>query len=522
MDKKNLSGQSGGYCLSITREKLLTLWLAALLLFLGAAASVYGWLQLQADKTGWSYMEYVKLVIGSGGGLFLFCSGVVTAYTAVRDAFWPQKSTLANSIRSQLPYPEAAPGVQELFAMVDKDIGENGQWFDRVAVGKEWVLGETASYIPRIRLFFGRDEIKSHRSGNHVNTTRIVELYILDDRRQHRVLTLRNPKELQPLLSCISLRAPDALCRPYSEYAVWLNKSDMEWENMLREYRVRQGKRETEAFQSQNADSMISQNITLTFPDGDVTSRVTPDLVRQTLTECLKQGEGVFSLTLGKPAVKNGSRFVELSCFAGVYEETENPSSQELEELGEAELFLRMTSDKETEKIYGKACQTDIRTAEKILLAWCRGEIPNLEDWETVVVDSGKKQEEKRKTFPPRLEIMFSSGVFQSHDRFTLEDIEVAAEGLLGGSYRTVDLTLPGGYLWMQVHGGDKTDGRCRVSVTRADSDKLRYFRILCTHKQAAAWLMEFAEGRFRPDWKEWKDYTRRAEKENKKNRRNM
>ena len=63
MDKKNLNGQSGGYCLSITREKLLTLWLAALLLFLGAAASVYGWLQLQADKTGWSYMEYVKLVI---------------------------------------------------------------------------------------------------------------------------------------------------------------------------------------------------------------------------------------------------------------------------------------------------------------------------------------------------------------------------------------------------------------------------------------------------------------------------
>ncbi len=66
LDKKNLNGQSGGYCLSITREKLLTLWLAVLLLFLGAAASTYGWLQLQADKTGWSYMEYAKLVIGSG------------------------------------------------------------------------------------------------------------------------------------------------------------------------------------------------------------------------------------------------------------------------------------------------------------------------------------------------------------------------------------------------------------------------------------------------------------------------
>lgn len=72
----------------------------------------------------------------------------------------------------------------------------------------------------------------------------------------------------------------------------------------------------------------------------------------------------------------------------------------------------------------------------------------------------------------------------------------------------------------MGIYGGDKTDGRCRVSVTRADPDKLRYFRNLCTHRQAAAWLREFARGTFRPDWKEWKDYTRQAEKESKKGER--
>ena len=42
----------------------------------------------------------------------------------------------------------------------------------------------------------------------------------------------------------------------------------------------------------------------------------------------------VFSLTLEKPAVKNGSRFVALFCFAVFYGETENPSFQEPEELG--------------------------------------------------------------------------------------------------------------------------------------------------------------------------------------------
>jgi len=100
------------------------------------------------------------------------------------------------------------------------------------------VLAEKASYIPRIRVFFGRDEIRTHRSGERVNTSRILELHILDDRRQHQITILHNPKELQALLDCISLRAPDALRRPYSEYISWIQKSDMEWENMLREYRA--------------------------------------------------------------------------------------------------------------------------------------------------------------------------------------------------------------------------------------------------------------------------------------------
>jgi hypothetical protein len=42
----------------------------------------------------------------------------------------------------------------------------------------------------------------------------------------------------------------------------------------------------------------------------------------------------VFSLTLEKPAVKNGSCFVALFCFTVFYGETENPSFQEPEELG--------------------------------------------------------------------------------------------------------------------------------------------------------------------------------------------
>lgn len=64
MSGKNQGAPAGGYCRSITRRKLLSLWLAALLLFMGVAVCVYGWTELQADKSAWNYMEYVKLVIG--------------------------------------------------------------------------------------------------------------------------------------------------------------------------------------------------------------------------------------------------------------------------------------------------------------------------------------------------------------------------------------------------------------------------------------------------------------------------
>ncbi|MDE7331426.1 MAG: hypothetical protein K2O16_04195 [Lachnospiraceae bacterium] len=520
MSGKNPKMPKGGYCLRITRNKLLSLWLAMLFLFFGAALGIYSWMELQADKSAWDYMEYIKMIIGWAGSLFFLAIGLGTAYTSLRDAFFPQKSTLANSIRSQLPYPDAAPGVQELFAMVDRDIETNGQWFDKVAVGKEWVLGDEASYIPRIRVFFGRDEIKSHRSGERVNTTRILELHILDDRRQHQITTLHNPKELQALLDCISLRAPDALRRPYSEYNIWVQKSDMEWENMLREYRVRQGERDLAAFQAGNADAVINQNMILTYPDGRVTSRVTKDLIREAMEECLSQGEGTFSLSAGCPVEREGIRYVEMECSAGYYEEDwEDLSFQEMEKLGEAELFLKMTATGEAGKAVqsGRICQMDIPSAERILEAWLRGEIPKMKDWEATPLFMEQEQPKKRVVLPPHLGLMTPAGVFQSHDRFTLEDVEVAAEGLVDGTYRMVDLTLQGGYLWMRIQGGDASDGRCKVSVTRADSDKLRYFRNQCTHRQAAAWLTAFAKGTFQPDWKEWKDYTRQAEKEYKR-----
>ncbi len=522
---RNPGMPAGGYCLEKTRKRLSYLGIAAVVLFFGFCACVYAWIMFQEDRTAWETMEYVKLIAGGVSGPALLLLGIYTAYTAIRDTFWPEKSTLARSIRSQLLYPDSAPDVAELFAMVDRDIQENGQWFDKVSVGKEWILGDVAVYIPRIRIFFGRDEIRTRRSGDRVNSTRILELHILDDRKQHHILDFRNPQELKAAVNCVSLRAPDALLRPYKEFGRWQGKSDMEWENLLREFRVKQGNREMAAFQLGSTDAGIRQNVTLTRPDGSVTSRVTPDLIHQSMIECLQDGEGTFSLALGCPIEQYNVRYVEMECFAAFYEEIEdieNPTLEDMMELGEAELFLKMTAVGEAGKnLYsGRVFQTDIRTAEEILRGWIRGEIPDMTDWEAVPLWEKKEQQEKRREVPPpHLALMSPSGVFQSHERFYTEDVEVAAEGLVDGSYQMVELVLPGGYLLMRINGGNKMDGRCTVTVTKPDGAKLRFFKNQCTHRQAAAWLLEFAQGSFVPDWNEWKDCTRQTEREMAHNR---
>ena len=35
--------------------------------------------------------------------------------------------------------------------MVDRDLAAGANWFEKVGIGREWVLGDEASYIPNIR-----------------------------------------------------------------------------------------------------------------------------------------------------------------------------------------------------------------------------------------------------------------------------------------------------------------------------------------------------------------------------------
>lgn len=155
--KQQPDGPVEGYCLQRTRGRLIQLLWAAIILLVVAALSVYlvaSWMEGGPER---GYKDYIILIVGGTvvvGGLLI---AIYEAYTGVRDVFCPEKSRLAQSIRNQLTYPEEAPPVKELFAMVDEDIRRNGQWFGNLAVGEKWIFGDEVSYIPRIRgVFFQR------------------------------------------------------------------------------------------------------------------------------------------------------------------------------------------------------------------------------------------------------------------------------------------------------------------------------------------------------------------------------
>ncbi len=111
-------------------------------------------------------------------------------------------------------------------------------------MGKEWLLGDDASLLSRIRAVFGRDETVIRRRGGRTQTSRTIQLYVLDDRRQVQATGLRSPSELKALMTCLKLRCPEALFLPYEQYLDYCGKSEEEWQALLRDYNARKAQRE--------------------------------------------------------------------------------------------------------------------------------------------------------------------------------------------------------------------------------------------------------------------------------------
>lgn len=370
--KQQPDGPEEGYCLQRTRGRLKELILAAIFAVGGGLAiwffAVAETMPYEAErlKEEMSFGYYLIPVVGAGAILV----GLFLAYRSLRDALVPEKSALARSIRSQLPYPEEAPPVKELFAMVDQDLKQNGQWFGRLGVGKAWVLGDEASSIPRIRGVFSRVERHTRHAGKRTQVTYIYEIWIVDDRRQQQVTSLRSKREVEEAMDCLRRRVPAAVFGEYDsrEYndLIYAEEEEQRYAQE-RAYRSRAAQYEE---QNRREQEQQAQNQVLTLPDGSVTSRITWDTIHQLLLRPNQTGEAApFQLVPGVPFQGQGHTFSRLVCLAGG---TAQPTRILMEEYSG------------TPNVPGQYAWTQDLSAgeaETVLRGWLRGEIPALDGW---------------------------------------------------------------------------------------------------------------------------------------------
>lgn len=495
--KNNPHGVAEGYCLSRTRKRLSWLLWSLLLLFLSVCLAVYFLDGVKADRGQWETNDYVTLVISAGGTVVLAAAGLYMACVALRDTFFPARSALARSIRSQLPYPDEAPEVAKLFDMVDSDLKENGQWFGPVGIGKEWVLGDTANRIDRIRGIFVVDQLRVRSSGGRTQSSRTLELVLIDNRWQKSVTAFRNPGDLQAAADCLALRVPDARRGRNDQYASFLQMDESRQEEFERDFRQKQNRRASAQALRESMNG--PQDMILKCASGEVTSRVSASLTEDVLKRCLAGEETGFELIPTRPVEGENRRFRSLSCRV----RTEAESAPEVE--------LMLTGEEEGSAL---VLRVDERRAEEILRKWLRREAPELTGWRPRQVYTAPEPSRPRTREPrAKLSLLYASGAAENHTTFTKEDIQLAAEGIVDGTYQLVDLTHPNGYLWIRVTAGDRNDARCTVEATRPGGPELEFYITKMPPRRAAEWLTGYPGGEYLPGGPEWKNMTRQMKK---------
>ena len=382
--KENAERQSGraekGFCLQRTRGRLTGLVPAALLMAGGALCLYFFYLgqtlpgEVERLDDQMRIFYHLCPFLGAGAALI----GLFLAYRSLRDALRPEKSALAQSIRDQLPYPDEAPPAKELFAMVDRDLRENGLWCGRLGIGKEWVLGDQVSRIPRIRGVFSRSERHTRRAGKRTIVTYLYEVWIVDDRRERQVTALRSQQELDDAMDCLRRRVPAAVFGTYNsrEYNDLIyTKEDEQQYAQERAYRQRAAQFEEQTRRERESQA---QNQVLTLPDGSVTSRITPEDLRQLLLRPSRTGEeSPFQLVPGVPIQGEHGAFRRLICLPGGFQE---PVRILLEEY---------SGTPGVPGQYAWAGDLSAGEAETVLRNWLRGELPTLEGW-TKLVRAGR------------------------------------------------------------------------------------------------------------------------------------
>lgn len=221
---------------------------------------------LLADRA-FSWIHIALLVIGSA-------ASVKCCFNFLKFMY-PGRGWLARSLR---PYLEESgeTDVLALFRRIDKDMEAHGRQFDSVWVGREWVLGEGAMPIERIRGIFSFK--------TPTGTQPECNICLVDDRRQVQITSLASESYLNKVYSYLTKLLPRAACGNFRDYINFVGKTDEEMALFNARFLV-DGTREKTDFVFRKNDeiptSLISSDLIRTTVD-----RLSPE-GQVTLTPCI-------------------------------------------------------------------------------------------------------------------------------------------------------------------------------------------------------------------------------------------
>lgn len=385
--------------------------------------------------------------------------------------------------------------------MVDRDLAAGANWFEKVGIGREWVLGDEASYIPNIRGVYRRHEIH-YRSGG--GNRHITQLLIVDHRQKSQITDMMDYRELDAAVQCLRLRAPAAAFGDYNDYLKIIGCSQDDWDRREHDFRLRQGKLAERA--ATPAAAGVAAGFALTRIDGQRTSQVTGELVAQQV-EALQNGQGI---TLNPtPPIPAGMGEIG----PGI---TEELMALNCVRHGDGSLWLvailKTTNSSLPMRGFGMIGVEKERALEVLLRLLETRQAPDVfgEGWQAVQVQAAPEQEAAQRQ-APYLNITDGAGASRKYERFSQRDVELAAQKVADGSYREAILWLPPRLIMLDA--GDKNDARATIQISLPLKGAFRTFREKTSGRQAAEWFVGCLGGQLPEGFQQWKEVTKEWER---------
>lgn len=300
-------------------------------------------------------------------------------------------------------------GTQAVFAMIDKDMEENGRRFGYVWVGSEWVLGGEAMRIDRIRGIFSFKIWKGKQYE--------YAICLVDDRQNVQVTNLTFEKQLDELHHYLIALLPKAATGGFKDYMTFIAKDKDEMEAFNEEFL--HPKRQLE-----------DAEFVFTEADGIPTSLATSEKILKAVDD-LQSGQRIRLAACPPPASERGS-CIDITCYR-------------LDEEGQYTLMAYFRDDQDREMVFMLRLVPVVKVRKIMLAYFEKLEVPDLTAWED---QSHLLYEE------PPMEDYVLYVDDHCYDHITYDDVQASLENLKEGKCRAVLLRTPGwqnGY--MEVTG---------------------------------------------------------------------